>query len=193
MRDPIGRLVSQYMHEWRMHEVKGSLEQAVAEHERFVAYSCYHRQLSPYLKSFDPAQLLLVFFEHMIKHPERELERVARFLGDDSDEPVVWHEAIARQNASADRMRRSKSREAFTQSPAGQFLKHALSQEVKDSLKTFWKMKKKPKPSPELRSRLEPVFNEDLGRLGKLLGLKLSLKNYTDVAESTEPRLRHLR
>jgi hypothetical protein len=91
MREPIARLLSQYTHEWLRDEVDRPVDRAVVELPRFVAYSSYAAQLAPYVEKFGKGRILPVFFECLVAHPEEELERVARFVGDTSEQPFVWH------------------------------------------------------------------------------------------------------
>lgn len=190
VRDPMARLVSQYVHEWSNIEVREPIDEAVRIHERFVAYSCYYRQLEPFLARFGPERIALVFFEKMIADPVSELERVARFVGDDAEEPFVWHEEIARQNVGADRLRKSALREGFKATKAGAFLKRVLPPSLKDSLKSFWKMKKRPELSSEVEAELREIIDADLAKFGRLIDLELTSRNFRDVARGTVPVLR---
>lgn len=187
MRDPLARLVSQYVHEWSMREVVGSLDEAVRQHERFIAYSCYHRQLMPYLQEFGSARILPVFFERMIAEPVRELERVARFVGDEMSEPAIWHEDVAQQNAGMERMRKSGVREFLTNSPLGGFLKASLPSGAKESVKSLWRMRSRPSLSPAVEALARRALDDDLARLGPLLGLELDCDGFKAVAPEVEP------
>lgn len=185
MREPLGRLVSQYIHEWTEREVDVDIDTAVVRHERFVAYSSYARQLSPYIERFGKERVLPVFFEHLTAAPAAELERVARFLGDDTDEPFIWHSEAGHQNVSKERMRKSFVREAFLSIPVARRIKDSLPATVKDRIKSFWKMKERPALSEETRSGIEARLDQDLAALGGWLGLDLTCKNFGEVAKKT--------
>lgn len=178
MRDPVERLVSQYLHEWSTRDVLGSLEEALERHERFVAYSCYARQLEPYLARFGASHILPVFFERMVAEPEAELARVCRFLGDPSSEPATWHEERGRQNVSSERMRASPLRDALLRVPALRWLKDRLPSGARERIKRLWRYEGRPDLSDELRARVEAKLDADLAHLGEWLGASLTCRGW---------------
>ncbi len=190
MRDPLARIVSQYIHEWSLREVDVPIDEAVQKHRRFIAYSSYAYQLKPYLKTFGPDRILPVFFESLVDNPRLELERVARFVGDDSDEPFVWFEEAAQRNSSSERMRRSQLRDAISQGPVGRVMKRALPDSWKERIKSLWKMKGRPELSPEVERNAVRQLDEDLAELGQLLELSLDCRNFRAVARESQPVFR---
>lgn len=189
MRDPIPRLLSQYAHEWLRHEVDRPIDRAVIELPRFVAYSSYAEQLAPYLAAFGKSRILPVFFECLVAHPEAELERVARFVGDATDEPFVWHAEVAKQNESGQRLRNSRVRDAFSSSVLGKLIKGAMPDSLREGIKGFWRLKRKPTLAPEVQREVEAALDRDLARLGALLGLSLDCKTFGQTARHTQPSL----
>lgn len=188
MRHPVDRLISHYIHEWTENEVDTDISRAVLEQERFVAYSSYARQLRPFIERFGKQSILPVFFEHLVTHKEAELERVARFLGDDSTEPFEWHREASQTNVSKDRLRKSKLREGVLSIGVARRIKDALPQDIKERIKSVWRMEKRPELSLEARKQVETRLDADLDELGQQLGLKLSCASFSDVAKSTAPQ-----
>ncbi len=174
MRDPLERVVSQYLHEWSTREVEGPLEAALERHERFVAYSCYARQLDPYLERFGAGSILPVFFERMVAFPDDELARVCRFLGDRSGEPVTWRSERARQNVSSERMRASPLRDALLRVAPLRWLKNQLPPSARERIKQLWRYEGRPGLSAAARARIEATIDADLARLGAWLGTTLT-------------------
>ena len=179
MRDPVERLVSQYLHEWSTRAVTGSIEDAVEHHERFVAYSCYARQLEPYRSRFGAAAILPVFLERLVAFPEEEFARVCRFLGDRSGEPVTWHSERARENASSERLRESPLRDALLRIGPLRWLKDQLPDSVRDRIKQLWRYEGRPDLSADARARIEARIDPDLARLGDWLGAKLTCGSWS--------------
>jgi len=190
MRDPVERVVSQYLHEWSTRETEGSLEESLAKHERFVAYSCYARQLAPYLERFGAANVLPVFFERMVAYPNDELARVCRFLGDPSPEPVSWVEEVAQQNVSSERMRASPLREALLGVPAVRWMKDLLPASVRERVKSLWRYEGRPELSDATRRAVEAEIDADLARLSQWLGARLTCRDWQKrvLAEPLELR-----
>jgi hypothetical protein len=180
MREPVERLVSQYLHEWSTREVEGSLEEALAGHERFVAYSCYARQLTPWREHFGADAILPVFFERMVAFPDEELARVCRFLGDPSPEPIVWRHELGPQNVTSERLRASPLRDALLRVPAVRWLKDRVPRRLREGVKDLWRAGARPELRPELRARIEAELDRDLARLGEWLGAELSCRRWTE-------------
>jgi len=180
MRDPVERLVSQYLHEWSTRAIEGDVADVVETHERFVAYSCYARQLEPYLARFGTSRVLPVFFERMVAEPEAELARVCRFLGDQSPEPVTWREERARQNVSSERMRSSALRDLVTRVAPLRWLKDQLPAETRERIKQLWRYEGRPDLSADALARVQSRIDVDLARLSEWLGTKLTCAGWRE-------------
>jgi len=181
MRDPVDRIVSQYIHEWTQNEVRGSLEQVVRQHERFVAYSSYARQLEPFLSAYGSSRILLVFLERLVQFPNEELARICSFLGDPSPGIPAW-QPEAPQNVSRERLRRSRLRESLLGVPIFRSIKDRLPGPARDKIKAFWQMRRRPDLSAALRTELEARLDPDLARLGDWLGRRLTCSRWREVA-----------
>lgn len=187
MRDPIERLVSQYVHEWTEREVDCPISEAVRKYPRLIAYSRYAAQLEPFITRFGRNKILPVFFEHLVSHREQELERVARFVGDDSDQPFVWHREAAQTNVSKERLRKSTFRDGVLSFSLARRVKDALPGDLKEKIKSMWRMEERPELSPSARKFVEAELDADLRKLGALLGVSLSCATFAQVAKETAP------
>ena len=180
MRDPIERIVSQYIHEWSQREVRGTLEQAVRQHSRYLAYSCYARQLDPFLRHFGAARILPLAFERMVLRPDSVLAEVCGFLGDPSPEPAVWGPELGIQNPSAQRLRRSGLRALLRSLPGARPLVRRLPPPLRQSLDGLWQMRRRPQLPAELRAELVGSIDRDLARLGSWLGRSLDCDRWKE-------------
>jgi hypothetical protein len=178
MRDPIDRIVSQYLHEWSQREVEGTLEDAVRCHERFVAYSSYAFQLEPFLRSYGAAAVLPVAFERMLRHPDEELARICAFLGDPSPGAPRWDPELGARNASIDRLRRNAVLELVRASPVLRALKRCVPRAWRERIKDGWRVPERPALPHALRSELETRLDGDLARLGAWLGVELTCRTW---------------
>lgn len=180
MRHPIDRLVSQYVHEWSMRNVSGPIDQAVDAFPPLVEYGRYAMQMRPYLERFGLERVLPVVFERLTANPQRELERVASFIG--VTWPVTWDESLGRRNAGLERMRRSPLRDAILDLPG---LKQArrllLPESLRSRLKQRWMMREKPRLSTDVWTRLERLYDEDLRQLGQWLGRPLTCATWKEA------------
>lgn len=187
IRHPVDRLVSHYIHEWSEGRASSDISREVMQNGTYVAYSSYARQIEPYLKLFGAEKVLLVFFERLTREREKELERIARFLGDESSEPFVWHGEVGRTNVSDMRLRKSKLRDAALSLNLVRRAKDAMPPSARERIKTLWQMKKRPTLSQESLAFASSVFREDLKALSEMLNLHLTLENFSEVAKASTP------
>lgn len=177
MRDPIERLISQYIHEWTMRRTSAPIDRAVEELPILVDYGRYAMQLRPYLEAYGPERVLPVFFERLTARPQGELERVARFVGIGG--PVRWDAEAARRNASSQRLRRSAVRDALVTAPVLSALRRAVVPKgVRERVKSLWTMRERPALSPAAAARLREVYDADLAELGAWLGVPLACATF---------------
>jgi hypothetical protein len=181
MRHPVDRLVSHYVHAWTEREVGADVEEAVANCPELTDYGRYAMQLEPYLEAWGPRAILPVSFDRLREDPQAVLEEVAAFIGHEG--PVAWREAAAEGNVSAKRLRRSPVRDALVWNPVSTWLRRRLvPRSWRERVKRLWQIRRRPELRPETVSRLTEVFDEDLSRLGKWLGLELNCANFRDLA-----------
>lgn len=183
MRHPVDRLVSHYVHEWTQRVVDGPIDAAVEALPEMVDYGCYDMQLEPWLDAYGPRQVLPVFFERLVAHPQEQLERVARFLGHEG--PVTWRDDLGPRNASARRERRSAVREVIARVPGARTLLHGLVPAAtwERCKARWWRMPARPELSAEVRRQVEAVFDADLARLGRRLGVRLDCATWTEAVD----------
>jgi hypothetical protein len=84
MRNPFDRIVSHYWHAVRDLFHGGELRpllRAVQEDPEYLAFSDYAMQLEPYFERFGRDAVLTLTFEALIEDPQREVDRIYRWLG----------------------------------------------------------------------------------------------------------------
>lgn len=184
VRDPIDRLISQYIHEWTMRKTSGPLDRAVDELPILVDYSRYAMQLRPWLDAYGSSRVLPVFFERLTRDPHGEFARIAAFL----DLPdAAWDDTEPPQNASAQRLRRSPLRDALLEAPGFAWARRRLCpQSVRDRIKGLWTMRRRPALSAETRARVERDIDADLVHLGAWVGRELSCSNWKTAVRAGE-------
>ena len=179
MRHPVARMVSHYNHQWTQNVIRCDINEALTHYPELINYGRYSYQLEPYLESFGRASILPVFFEAVKRQPQKELERVARFIGYDG--PVVWSDDLAKQNASAERMRRFPGYRLLVDFPPMAHLRRTLvPQAVRDRVKS--RLAKKPvvELGAATMARLEATFDEDLGVLSAWFDVDLTCRNFDE-------------
>ncbi|MBE9059595.1 sulfotransferase domain-containing protein [cf. Phormidesmis sp. LEGE 11477] len=85
LRDPIDRIVSQYVHRrGRGTTLEDSFEKEVLTRPEYINISRYYVQIKPYIERFGREQVLLLTFEEFISNRNSSLGKVFNFLGIES-------------------------------------------------------------------------------------------------------------
>ena len=181
VRQPIDRLISQYIHEKTERRMRVPIDVALDHHPELIAYSLYSMQLKPYLLAYGPENVLLVFFERLVQYPQRELERICRFLGYEGQ--PHWDETLGMQNVSRERLRRSALRDLLVEAPILKAIRvRFVPKSWRNRIRSFWQVKERPVLSERSIQRLRETFDPDLQQLGQWLGIKLRSANFREVA-----------
>lgn len=184
MRHPIDRLISHYIHQWTQNVMRCDVNEAIDRYPELINYGRYSYQLEPYFEAFGKDSVLPVFFAAVKTEPQRELERIARFIG--YADPVVWKDNLGAQNVSSERLRRFKGYEVIVNSPPMAFLRRrCVPQSLRDVVKARLSMKQRPILSDANRSHLESLFDKDLKVLSKWLGADLSCETFDEKTAMT--------
>jgi hypothetical protein len=179
MRHPVDRLVSHYIHQWTQNVIRCDINDALDRYPELINYGRYGYQLKPYFEAYGKASILPVFFASIKQQPQRELERIARFI--DYRGPVAWKDELGAQNVSTERLRRFPGYQLIVDSPPMAFLRRALvPQSVRDTVKARLTMNQRPALSESNLGRLESIFDEDLHTLSEWLRVDLNCKNFDE-------------
>ena len=183
MRDPVERLISQYIHQWSEGEIRCELDRALTQHPELITYSCYARQLTPFMEAYGKQAILPVFFDRLNKDQQQELERVCRFIGHTG--PVHWNDDSSRQNISAERVYRFPLYDLLVDHPVATRLRRGLvPKRVRTKIRRFFSMRQRPALTAAARRELEGIFDKDLAILGGWLGTKLTCRNFSAVTSA---------
>ena len=111
VRDPLERIVSQYLHDYSMGKEHRPIEEALAGGlgtHLYVARSRYFMQLEQYLPFFEPASILVLTQEELLVDRVRTIRRVFEFVGVDPDFYDPRFERI-KHRTSSHRRRRTRA------------------------------------------------------------------------------------
>jgi hypothetical protein len=186
MRDPVDRLVSQFIHEWSERTIVGPIDEAIDRYPRLIDYSLYATQLHPYLDTFGTARVLPVFFESLRNQPMAELDRIVEFLGFEGK--VSWQPDPDAANVSLERMRKNSLRDYLVDQPLLARLRRRLvPKSFRERVKGLWRMSDRPVLSEAVRKRVEAEIDRDLENLSRWIGMDLRCTNFAESAASATP------
>ncbi len=89
IRNPIARIISQHHHEHFQGLAGPSIDEEVRRHERYIQYSQYSYQLSPWLEAVGRERVRVVGFERYVESRPETLNEIFEFLGLSSDDEVI--------------------------------------------------------------------------------------------------------
>jgi hypothetical protein len=160
IRNPVERAVSHFIHEWSQGVMSDDM---IAEFERnreIIEYGRYGMQIRPWIEAFGRDAIHLTSLEAMQADPQGVLAEVAAFIG--HAEPVSWVEARARENASAERIRKFPLYNLLIENPLASNLRRALvPRRLRERIKRARQMRERPVLPDTLRIALEVAFTED--------------------------------
>ena len=81
VREPISRIISHHHHELTSGHVSCGIDEAVRTIARYIDYSRYAMQITPWLNELGPEQVLIIHFESYIETRVKTLASVCKFLG----------------------------------------------------------------------------------------------------------------
>lgn len=184
VRDPVERIVSQYVHEWSRGEIRAPLADALRSTPRLIEYSRYAMQLRPYADAFGPDRILVIFFERMVAAPQEQLDRVGRFLG--SPRPLLWLEEAEMKNASHERLRLGPAARALLYPRPLTTLRRALvPKALRERVKSRLRATDRPSLTDADRRYIREQLDADIELFGDMLGLPLRCDGFGDTAAAT--------
>ena len=167
IRNPVTRAVSHFIHEWTQGNMSADMEAEFAAHPELIDYGRYAMQVAPWIDAFGADAVHLTSLEAMQADPQGVLAGVAAHIGHQG--PVAWVEDRARENVSAERIRKLPLHGLLVDSAPATFLRRTLvPQAVRDWVKRQRRMSDRPELHDTLREALETRFAEDHAALVKL-------------------------
>ena len=84
VRDPIERIISQHHHEHVEGKVPASIDEAVRQFPRYVEYSRYGYQLTPWIEAIGPDRVRVIRFEDYKADRQKVTKQLCEWLGLDT-------------------------------------------------------------------------------------------------------------
>jgi hypothetical protein len=165
VRDPIRRLLSQYVHEVDDNQEFRSFEALLAAPDRDLVLNTgrYHYQLQAYLRYFAPESIHVACFEDLVAQPVETMQTILRFLGVDAGfSDPSWTQA---HNDSADKRQ---------ETPSGRVVRKLVGRRpirrnawLRD---TFTRPIPRPQFDPVRHADIVALYREDTEQLARLTG-----------------------
>ncbi len=177
MRDPVDRLISHYLFQSNRGKIHCRLDEALTRHPELIAYSCYSRQLTPFIEAYGKSAILPVFFDRLIAEPRVELERIFRFIGYQGK--VTLGDGLPAINM---RLRRFPFYNILVEQPLlVKLRRNLLPKAVRMRIRELLSASKRPRLTGSELKEVEKVFDDDLAEIGRWLGVSLDCRNFRTV------------
>jgi hypothetical protein len=177
LRDPIERIVSQYVHKYADGWENRAITEALADFEEnpynfYVCRSCYYSQLEQYLQYFPPSNILILITEDLYRFPEKTLQSVCKFLDVSDDISLIdyqkkLHKSVYKRRKTNLGNKLAKLPLMVKISELHPTLRHPINQLIYFPFST---PVKKPELTQSLRSRLLSYLEDDINQLQKYTG-----------------------
>ncbi len=188
VREPISRIISQHHHELAIGRASCGIDEAVRTYPRFVNYSRYAMQITPWLNELGRKQVLIIHFESYIETRVKTLASVCKFLGVAPRPDTVRGEIVFNRSAGKPvpvgpiaAMRKS--------SLYRRFLRPLLSASAKDKIRAALLPKEANRPDPpDLKTVrwLVDQLRNDVEELAAIMGRTDPLWDLQEVVRQYE-------
>ena len=166
MRDPVARIMSNYVHNLAHGREQRGLEMAFDDTAQnpYVYTSLYHSQIEQFLTYYDDSDILLLTLEELSAQPLEVLRRVFTHIGvDPNHEPETLGVQFHKSSSKTQPTRLTRP---LTKVPGGQAVRQLVGRYLEPRVK-------KPTLSDALRQRLVDVIAPDVEKLRAFSGLAL--------------------
>jgi hypothetical protein len=190
MRHPVDRLISHYMHQWSEGVITCDINQAIDRYPELISYSCYNKQLTPFIDTFGKGALMLMLFNDLKSSPQVLLELIGKFIGVADPTSLRWDFDEAPDNVSKNRIRRFPGYELAINSLPMEWLRRTfVPQGIRDRIKGRLTMSQRPQISELQLAKVAQVFDQDLKLLSDRLGCEVNCENFNQLSFLTQPKV----
>ena len=172
VRDPISRIISHHHHELITGQVSCGIDEAIRTYPRYIDYSRYAMQITPWLNELGQEQVHIIHFESYIENRVKTLTSVCKFL-DVAPRPDTISEGIAYNRSAGKPVPVGPIAAMRKTSLYRRFLRPLLSASTKDKLRSALLPKAPPRPDPPDRQTVRSIVDElrkDVEQLGAIMG-----------------------
>ncbi len=188
VRDLISRIISHHHHELTSGQVSCGIDEAVRTIPRYIDYSRYAMQITPWLNELGPEQVLIIHFESYIETRVKTLASVCKFLGV-APRPDTVREGIAYNRSAGKPVPVGPMAAMRKSSLYRRFLRPLLSASAKDKIRAALLPKEANRPDPpDLKTVrwLVDQLRNDVEELAAIMGRTDPLWDLQEVVRQYE-------
>ncbi len=182
VRDPITRIVSQYLDYVKGCHEPRTIEEALIDlrDNEYLNRSQYYFQLEQFLKFYKPEQILVLESESLMIDREPTLKEIYHFLG--VDESFKTEKIAEEKNVNAEKLKRRRPRRwvrrLLSDHPLWRAFKNMFPLTIRQPIRNFLMPKGEPVERPSLSTateeRLKEALRDDMKKLRAFTGKSFS-------------------
>jgi len=189
MRHPVDRLISHYMHQWSEGVITCDINKAVDRYPELIDYSCYGKQICPFIDAFGVEAILPTLFVDLKLSPQSSLEIIGRFVGVANPERLHWDWENGQDNVSKNRIRRFYGSEFIINSKPMTWIRRVfVPPGIRNCIRRHFTMGHRPRLSDAQLAKVTDVFDQDLKLLRDWFGLEVDCQNFNEKSFLVEKR-----
>lgn len=182
VRNPVNRIVSSYMHDYRRGYIEQDIEKAITERSLLLNMTRYATQIRPYIEHFGADQVKILFFEDLIKDQEIITNQLSDFLGiateDFADNNIHAHKSVGNF-----KIHHKYDNPGFILSAVRKYLSPLWKVITYSSARSF---KKKPRLSSEYQEMILYLLRNEIAELEEITGRNLDSWREIKEVETTD-------
>lgn len=176
IRNPIHRIISQYMQSFQKGRINGTIEQMIVNSAKEINRSKYHLQISPFINLFGKDQVLIIHFDDLLDNREKLLYEISLFLNIDVKKFKNYDEVYSNVSINGKKLnyKLDSIRKKFTPilKILPDYFKHSVRKIITNPKRVF---KEKPKVSRQYQEIIINLTKWDLMEMQKITG-----RDYSD-------------
>lgn len=183
VREPVSRIMSHHHHERFGGRISCGIDEAVRQYPRFIEYSSYARQITPWIETFGSDQVRIIGFEPYIRDRRGTIDDVSRFLGIPARGDLVASDVVYNRSAGKP-VPEGPLKLLRTNAIYRKLVRPMLSGGARDALRRFLLPKAPDRPETPSAETVRFIVDEladDIRRLGEIMGARTPLWNLADA------------
>lgn len=190
VRDPIERVTSGYMHSYERGYTDLPFERALVESALFLDITRYATQITPFIERFGRDRVHIIFFDDLVRNPDKIVRGLANFLGIDAGKVGDVSSIHANKSVGGHKRHHKFDNPGFLLSRVRRFAPRLWQAITDNSARRF---ERKPVLPPAHRRAVLRMMRSEIDQLEAITGRDLShWREDAAVADTSQDPVRSL-
>ena len=187
VRDPVARIISHHFHEWTSKEIARGIDEAVRAEPRYIDYSRYAMQITPWIDTLGRDRVLVLRFETYVERRRESVDEVCRFLGVEPCGELIDPDAVYNPSVGKP-VPRGPFQFVRQRAVYKRLLRPILSAQARQRLRAVFLPKATDRPDPPSPDTIEYILEQVADDSARLAGIMGHAGPLWDTPEAGRPR-----